>query len=90
MSKYLLNLQASGTSAEKDAQLEHDAQQAALSLQSQILATQQEVKNAERSLQALKSKYPLDAKAIVEAHNTLNDWNSGLAILTALNTELFS
>lgn len=89
MSKYLLNLKAKGTDGEKDVQLEHDAQQAALSLQSQILATQQEAKNAERVLQRLKSDYPLDAKAIVEAHNALYDWNSGLAILTALKAELF-
>lgn len=90
MSKYLENLKANGTDKEKDTQLEHDAQQAELSLRSQILATQQEAKNAERVLQRLKSSYPLDAKAIVEAHNTLNDWNSGLKILEDLKAELFA
>lgn len=90
MSKYLENLKANGTDKEKDTQLEHDAQQAELSLRSQILATQQEAKNAERVLQRLKSSHPLDAKAIVEAHNTLNDWNSGLKILEDLKAELFA
>jgi len=90
MSKYLENLRSNGTDAEKNSQFEHDAQQAELSLRSQILATQQEVKSAERSLQKLKSSYPLDAKAIVEATNTVADWKNGLTILEALHKELFT
>ncbi len=89
MSRYLQNLQANGTDAEKNSQLEHNAQQAELSLRSQILATQQEAKNAERSLQKLKSSYPLDAKAIVDLTNNVADWNSGLKILEDLHKELF-
>ncbi len=64
MSKYLENLKALGTDSDKDAQFEYNAAQAALQLESSLLATQQEVASAKRALLKAKSEYPLQVDRI--------------------------
>ena len=90
MGQYLANLKASGTDSEKDAQFEHNAAQAALQLESSLLATQQAVASAKRELQQAKSEYPLPVDRIVDLTNKVEDYEKGLTIIGGLKTELFS
>lgn len=87
--KYLDLLKQVGTEAGKEKLLEHNAKQAKLLLQSQLLATEQGLSDAEQNLTKAKSTYPLDVKSIVELTCTVEDWKRGLEIIKNLETELF-
>lgn len=89
MGQYLLNLKAKGTTAEMDAQLEEAAAQAALQLESDLLATRKALRSAEVALSAAKSAQPLSGPAICEAMDNVDAYKKGLSQLEALKTELF-
>lgn len=65
------------------------ADTAKLQLQSDILATQQSLAEANRALDNAKSCYPFSSKAILEAEIKVEGLEDGLARLDRYKAELF-
>lgn len=61
---------------------------AALQLQSDILATRKSLKEAEYQLEEAKTEYPLDSNKLVECYSRVESLRKGLDILNSLKKEL--
>lgn len=89
MSKYATNLvktdaqKAADVVASQEAQAKASLQQSKASLQGQLAKEQQ-------AQETLKSQFPLDVQAIVDAGNAIKEIQNSLDTVTALETELFS
>lgn len=73
---------------ESEQNVELLVQTSALQLQSDILATKQEVTKAKVELEILKSTYPLDVKRIIDTTVVLENYEKGLEKLKELEEEL--
>ena len=86
--KYLERLQQSQEEQEKQ-ESQFQADEAKLSLASDILATSQSVAKGKRELETLKGSFPFDAESIVKKQIELESNEDGLKRLKALEKELF-
>lgn len=89
MGKYIENLKAKGSDAEKDKQFERAAAKAALQWDSNLLETRSKLEQAKDELQSLKSSTSLSAQAISDKMDEVEAYEKGLARLEALKAELF-
>lgn len=75
---------------EKDQQvLQHEVKQAELQLQSDILATELSVSNAEQAVESAKSSPNFSSTNIITAQDDLDSAKRGLKALLDLRSELF-
>lgn len=88
--KYLDLLKQKGSPAEQEQQLQDQAAEAKLSLESDILATSKALRSADAALREAKSAVPFSASTVVEKADALEALKKGLKALEELKAELFS
>ena len=69
-------------------QIEFAIEKARLNLSSDILATKEALSGAKAKLEELKTTYPLDVNAIMEATSAVEGYEEGLFRLETLKEEL--
>ena len=75
---------------EKDAaQIPFKVEEASLGLQAALLQTRKELSKAGQKVTGLKSAFPLDFQAILDAQTDLKELTDAIGSLTALQEELF-
>lgn len=67
--------------------VEFAIEESKLQLQSDILATKQSLANAKIALEVVKTTYPLDSNAILEAKSEVDAYETGLKQLNELKEE---
>ena len=68
-------------------QVEYAVESTKLELQSSLLATRKSLGEAEQKLKDLKTDYPLDIQAIVDAELEIRDLKDGIEIVEKLQKE---
>lgn len=68
-------------------QVEYAVESTKLELQSSLLATKKSLGEAENKLKELKTDYPLDIQAIVDAELEIRDLKDGIEIVERLQKE---
>lgn len=89
MSKYATNLVKTDKDKAADLVASQEAQ-AQASLTSSKASLQGQLAKETAKQETLKSKFPLDVQAIVDAGNEIKEIQNSLDTVTALETELFA
>ena len=82
-----LNKKVLSEEAVASTQVEFAVESTKLELQSSLLATKKSLGEAEARLKDLKTDYPLDIQAIVDAELSIRDLKDGIKILESLQKE---
>ena len=70
------------------AEVEYMVDSAKLQFKADVLETQKQLREAKTKYEELKTEYPLDCEAIINAQVEYEQWEDGLKRLNALGTEL--